>query len=114
VAAILVAALVVGCAEKITEPGPPNEDITGTIQVQLAMSGHVIDPNGCTISLDRGHELPIGAGKSLVFNDLKPGVHSLKLANVELGCVVAGTNPRSITVLGGQTAKSTFRVYCLF
>jgi hypothetical protein len=90
----------------------PNTSPTGGIQVTVATTGTLPDPDGYSVSVDGGTAQPIDVNGSRTFANLTPGTHSVQLGGVAGNCSVAGDNPRSVAVTAGQNAPVTFAVTC--
>ena len=85
---------------------------TGTLQVTTLTSGSNPDPDGYTIAVDGGATQPIGSSATLAVSGIAAGSHTVTLAGVAPNCTVGGTNPLTITVVGGQTANAAFDITC--
>ena len=85
----------------------------GAVTVTAATSGLVQDPDGYTLQVDGGTELPLPTNGSLILPDLSPGPHSLLLGGVAPNCTVGGENPRSIETVAGQPLSVGFDVVCV-
>ncbi len=84
----------------------------GAVRVTVATSGVEPDTNGYTITLEGLAPQPIGANASLVLAGSAVGPQTLRLDGVEPNCTVAGDNPLTVTVAGGDTASVRFAVTC--
>jgi hypothetical protein len=87
---------------------PPS---TGSIEVSTQTTGSDPDPDGYTVTVD-GVSRSIGGNASTTFTGLTAGARSVSLSGVASNCSVGGANPRSVTVVGGQTASTAFAVTC--
>jgi hypothetical protein len=54
----------------------------------------------------------IVAGESVLFPAIPAIPHLVRLREVPLNCVVAGENPRSVTVVAGDTVTTRFELGC--
>ena len=97
-----------GCEEATTGP----RSGAGSLQVTLAMTGNVPDPNGFTVSIDGGSAHSIVTGDRMLFEDLEAGSHVVELGDVAEHCTVDEENPRAVSVTGGDTATTHFDVGC--
>jgi hypothetical protein len=84
----------------------------GALTVTTQTSGVDPDADGYTISLDGGTGQPIATDASVTILNLAAGDHGVSLAGVADNCQVTGENPRSIPVVSGATAATTFEVTC--
>lgn len=62
--------------------------------------------------MDGGEPRRIGANESILVGDLPAGEHSVQLSDVADNCVVAGENPRSVTVISDEVVPAAFQVAC--
>jgi hypothetical protein len=85
----------------------------GAVTVTSATSGLVQDPDGYTVQVDGGIDLPIPTNGSLILSGLSPGSHSLLLAGIAPNCTVGGENPRAIETVPGQPLAVAFDVACV-
>jgi hypothetical protein len=85
---------------------------SGSIAVSTATSGPGSDPDGFDLLLDGTERGPIAPGATLSLSGLAPGPHTLGLTGLAANCQVAGENPRSLTVLPGETSPVSFAVTC--
>ena len=85
---------------------------TGGLQVSANTTGSEIDTDGYLVSVDEGAEQQIGVNGTASFPALVPGAHDVELTGVAANCAVAGSNPRAVVVVAGQTASTTFDVTC--
>jgi hypothetical protein len=75
--------------------------------------GTLTDPNGYTVSLDGGRSRHIGTDSSVVFADVAPGAHSVRLGDVYPICGFLLVNPQAVSVRSGATASVRFDVICV-
>jgi hypothetical protein len=99
------AAFAVACAT-----APPT---TGSLRVSVTTSGGSQDPDGYTVAVDGGTPQNVTISGNRTVPDLPPGSHSALLAGVAGNCSVAGENPKTATVVAGQTAMLAFQVSCV-
>jgi uncharacterized protein (DUF2141 family) len=85
---------------------------TGGLQVSANTTGSEIDPDGYLVSVDEGAEQPIVVNGTVNYPALVPGGHDVELTGVAANCAVAGSNPRTVEVVAGETASTTFDVTC--
>lgn len=99
--------LLAACGGSTTEPPPP-EPTTGTIEASAATTGEHPDPDGYTLTLDGGESLDLAPDGAATFEEVEEGDHELGLSGAAENCPVDGENPRTVTVVGGETASTTF------
>src|SRR2546421_599834 len=80
----------------------------GTIAVTVTTSGSNA-PGGYTVSVD-GSSQSVGANGLATFIGLPPGSHTVRLSGVPANCSVGGDNPRSVSLIAGLVAATTFSV----
>jgi probable HAF family extracellular repeat protein len=85
---------------------------SGSLEVSTTTTGAVPDPDGYTISVDGGGPQPIAINGTLTIPRLAPGPHRVALGGLAANCAVDGENPRSVTIVLGQTASIRFSVSC--
>lgn len=90
----------------------PNTSPTGGIQVTVATTGTLPDPDGYSVSVDGGSAQALDVNDSRTLANLTPGTHSVQLGGVAGNCSVTGDNPRSVAVVAGQNASISFAVTC--
>jgi len=84
----------------------------GAVAVSVVTDGTDLDTDGYTMNISaRGqHAVPIDG--TLTVSDVPPGAYFVGLEDVSANCVVAGQNPRTVTVLEAATASTRFEVTC--
>jgi hypothetical protein len=85
--------------------------IPGALQVTTFTTGADLDQDGYTVTVD-GSSRAIATNGQVTFTDLAPGDHQVALGNVASNCTVAGSNPRTVPVVSGETAQTTFNLTC--
>jgi hypothetical protein len=85
---------------------------TGAVEVTTSTAGEEPDPDGYTLTLDDVEVQPIGNAATAMLADLTPGAHRVGLAGVSSNCTVQGDNPRTLTVVAGETAAEDIAVVC--
>jgi hypothetical protein len=104
---LLVAISAIACSsDSLTTPG------TATLQITTFTSGTEPDPDGYTVQVDAGAAQTIGSSASIRSTDLSPGDHAVQLAGMAPNCSVTGDNPRTVSVVAGETATVSFAVTC--
>ncbi|MGD2124423.1 MAG: hypothetical protein PVJ76_22030, partial [Gemmatimonadota bacterium] len=88
---------------------------TGSIQVTTTTQGNAqdLDPDGYTLTVDQAAPVDIDINDTQTISGLAPGDHTVTLGDIFPGCTVdAGENPRTVTVVAGQTTPTTFSLTC--
>jgi len=85
----------------------------GAIEVTTITTGENLPDDEYTVSIDQGFGSSIGINATVTISLLTPGDHEVGLGSVPANCSVAGDNPRSVTVVAGATAQTTFNVSCV-
>jgi hypothetical protein len=85
---------------------------TGTIQVTTTSSGDPADGNGYRLLLDSVDIQPIGGQATVALASVTPGGHAVGLGDLAENCAVTSDNPRTVTVVAGETAAVAFEVVC--
>jgi len=70
-------------------------------------------PSGYTMSLDGGPATPIGVNDSVTVTGIAPGDHTVAIGGVPANCNVASSNPQTVTVAAGNTARAAFTISCV-
>ena len=94
-----------------TDASFDQEEQFGSIEIMTTTTGAMVDPNGYTLIIDEGTIRPIGINGEVEFSVLV-GRYQIQLSDVASNCVVAGQNPRLITVTAGNVSQSVFLVEC--
>lgn len=84
----------------------------GNLRVITSTSGPDADADGYTFKVDGRASQPIGANAPTTLTNLVAGAHSVELAGLAGNCQLDGTNPRSVTVIGGATTDLNFAIAC--
>jgi len=84
----------------------------GSIAISVSTFGDEQDPDGYEVAVDGGAPTAIAINGSTTAVGLAPGDHSVALEDVADNCLVGGGNPRTVTVVAGQTASVAFSVTC--
>jgi hypothetical protein len=82
------------------------------VWVTTATTGLDLDLDGYAVAVDGGSPQVIGVNASLAVTRLGAGTHMLALSGAAANCAVAGTDPRSVSIVTGETAPVTFTVTC--
>lgn len=85
----------------------------GTLEISTSTTGSGFDDNRYTIEIDGTERGTIDADDEVPLEiELATGDHIVRLIDVDNNCRVAGNNPRTETVLTGETTRTTFQVTC--
>jgi Tol biopolymer transport system component len=85
--------------------------ILGDLEILTVTTGANIDSDGFTFSIDGGSAQVIDVNDAVTLQ-LATGDRSVQLAGVASNCVVAGDNPRTVTVSASTPTETTFEVSC--
>jgi hypothetical protein len=112
---LAVLALAAGChLDKLLSGGsgggaPPRA--TGALRAAATTSGSNL-PTGYTVMLDSSQRASIGINDSITATGILAGRHTAALGGIPTNCSVSGANPRTVTVLPNDTARTAFSVAC--
>ncbi|MGH2709548.1 MAG: hypothetical protein ACRDJK_14825, partial [Actinomycetota bacterium] len=95
-----------GGGENLTEPA------TGTLEIASSTLGVELDPDGYTVQVDAEPAQGIGLAGTVQRTGVAPGAHTVGLGGVAANCAVSGDNPRTVSVVRGETITVTFEVTC--
>jgi hypothetical protein len=85
----------------------------GTILVAATTVGTDFDPNGYTVSVNRGQASVIGTLDTIYVNKLEAGTYQVTLAGIATNCsTVLGENPKTVAVIPADTVAAEFKVTC--
>jgi len=102
----LLGVLLAGCSDDPTGPG------MGSIEVASITTGEATDADGYSVVMDGGEGRSIGPNATLTLSEVSAGAHELTLAGIAPNCAAVGANPRTVTVIAGDTIPITFQVSC--
>lgn len=122
----LLSVAVVACSgdrlpQPPSDPGPPPENATGTLTVQIRMEGNRPDPDGLIIAVEgsdgwteqAGVPAPVpSSGSRHTFNDLEPGNYFVSLSDVAQNCEVLSSMPHEAVVSADQLRFITIELEC--
>src|SRR5438874_2150109 len=83
----------------------------GTLAVTVTTSGSNT-PSGYTVTVDGSSSQSVGATGVATFLGLPSGSHTVLLSGVPSTCSVSGANPRTVSLIAGLVAATTFSVSC--
>jgi len=84
----------------------------GNLTVSTSTTGSSLDPDGYTVTVDGGSARTIGINTSVSYTNLAAGNHTIAISGVAANCTVSGGTSRTVSVLSGGTATTTFTVTC--
>ena len=84
----------------------------GSLRLAINTSGTNLDPDGYAFSVDGGSAQQIAANATMTLENVAAGSHSVALSGIAEGCVLDGSNPRSVTVTSGAAAELVFAIRC--
>src|SRR5213082_491329 len=83
----------------------------GTLAVTVTTSGSNT-PSGYTVIVDGSSSQSVGATGVATFLGLPSGSHTVLLSGVPSNCSFSGDNPRTVSLIAGLVAATTFSVSC--
>ena len=86
---------------------------SGQVQVHAVTTGDAAFPDDYLVLLDGGLPRSIDVNGSVTYSNIAAGDHLIELVEVIGRCHVEDPNPRTVTVVAGGTASTTFNVECL-
>ena len=102
---LVVIALACG-GENLTGPE------AGTLEVTSSTTGVELDTDGYTIQIDGGTAHPLGPNTTIRRTEVGAGPHSVLVGGISPNCAVEGDNPRSLSIIAGETTSITLAVTC--
>lgn len=103
----VAAAVLVAACSGSTGPGA-----VGVLVVSAATTGTDLDANGYLVQVDAGAGQALPTNGAITIAGVRAGNHTVLLGGVAANCLVDGTNPRPLTVAGGDTVQLAFDVGC--
>jgi Tol biopolymer transport system component len=88
-----------------------NGSPTGSVRITSVTEGAPSDPDGYTVAID-AREAPLAANGTITVTEVTPGDHRLELRGIAPSCLLAGANPRTITVTAEEILRVTLEVSC--
>jgi hypothetical protein len=83
------------------------------VRVTVNTTGGDLDLDGYALTVDAAGQLRIAVTGTMFLSDLPTGPHDVELIGVAANCAVAGQNPRSVIVRGGETVEVSFAISCV-
>ena len=109
--------LSMACDDAADPGGPvdlPADSLTGAILVTVSTTGSSLDADDYRVILDGSQERWLGISATETYSEVAEGVHEVQLAQLAPNCALSGGNPRSVGVVAGDTASTSFEVECAF
>jgi len=100
------------CSEEEPLAPPPRPEV-GWIVVGAAVTGEDVDADGFAVNVDGGAPHAVVAGGTLVFADLSPGVHTVRLGGVDPNCLLREPNSQLALVVARERTAVIFNATCL-
>ena len=91
----------------------PTGPSTGAVLLSLSSTGLDVDPDGYHVSLDDASPRPAPANGELLFENVEPGLHQLRLSGAATNCTVEGGPVRDVTVEVRSTAVTAYQLSCV-
>lgn len=93
--------------------GPPTIPLESADLKVISFTTGLPLPDGYTIRLNGDRTGHLDTNDSLVFAGLDPGEYTLELSVLPADCRVTGENPRTVTLVAGNTTQTVFQVRCI-
>lgn len=85
----------------------------GSLAVELVLAAGNPPARAVSVTVDGGlFASSIRPGETVVFPAVSAIPHVVRLRDVPLNCIVAGDNPRSVTVVASETVHTSFELGC--
>jgi hypothetical protein len=107
VPAVLLCALLPACG---SDNGPG--DTTGNIDLFVQPPSTPFDPDGWAVTLDGGAERAVPDSGELLFENLAPGPHEVRVTDVDDPCKVSEDSPRTVIVRAAETKVVSISIVC--
>jgi WD40 repeat protein len=83
----------------------------GILEVSVTTAGSDLDPDGYTVIADPDLSAPAALNDTVVFPSVDAGTHAVRVSGLAGNCTLP-TNPDTVTVAAGDTARVAFQVTC--
>jgi Tol biopolymer transport system component len=90
----------------------PHEPVMGALELTISTTGHDLDPDGYSVTVDAGSPLAVPTNGSASIPDLAPGVHTVTLAGLTGNCALTTPAPLEVTVPGAAGAVANLEITC--
>ena len=104
---VVASTIVTGCGGE--DLGLPT---TGAVAITTTTVGDAPDADGYSLLVDESQATPIGPNATLERDEVEAGQHTVHLVGVAEGCTVEGDNPRTVSVVAGETVGVDFAITC--
>jgi dipeptidyl aminopeptidase/acylaminoacyl peptidase len=109
---VIAVATIAGCSSDDSDGNPSGPTPVGTIRVVTTTTGSGTDTDGYTVTVLQVTK-PIATNDAVLFENVAPGDYSVSLDDIDTGCAVSGTNPRTgVVVTDGNTTVVNFNIVC--
>ena len=96
------------------DDGGGNENLLGTLRVNITTSGDETDDDGYTVSLNNGNPQQVGNNGFIAFELLDPGAYTVTIDGIRLTCYPNQGLSQSATVRSGETTTIDFTMECTY
>jgi hypothetical protein len=86
--------------------------LSGGFHIVVSSAGTEVDEDGYQLSVAGTPLRSIGVNTEEHYEGLEPGMRLISLKDVASFCEVAGSNPKPLTVIAGNTVRVSFSVRC--
>jgi alpha-tubulin suppressor-like RCC1 family protein/pimeloyl-ACP methyl ester carboxylesterase len=90
----------------------PEGGATGTIVVATLTDAEEPHPTGLMLSISGLADVPIGPADTVIAGGLAAGDYEVRLANIPAECRVGPPNPRVVSIVPPDTARTSFLLQC--
>jgi Tol biopolymer transport system component len=92
----------------------PNFDVIteGALKVSTNTSGTMPDSDGYRLRINQNWEYSINANDERIFSSFSQDQYSLKISDVANNCFVENENPRSFSIIAGDTTSVALEINC--
>ncbi len=87
---------------------------TGALELTISTSGHDLDPNGYTLSVDGGAPTTLPANGMVTQDEMQVGTHALSLGGMDENCALQEQVPFPFSIVAGGQTKVALHVTCDF
>jgi hypothetical protein len=84
----------------------------GDLDVTTVTTGSDLDPDGYTVTVDSTTSQAVGTNATVRFSALAEGSYTVRLTGVAANCAVSDSNSRTVALVAGGVASTTFDVTC--
>lgn len=98
---------VASCGDASTAPR------TGSMVVTVTTAGIDVDPTGYVMLVDSATGHHLGANATITIPGIAPGMHTIRLADVDANCAIDGDTEQRASIAAGETVTVGFSVTCV-